>query len=82
MPRPGKMTPQAKLRALENDWLAAERAVLESPDTPECMRACSRKAVERLEGKCQKREKSTFLFPAFPRQEEVSADSCTEPRAE
>ena len=57
-----KMTPQAKLRALENDWLAAERAVLRHPEYPPCMLACARKAVERLEGKrCQDGPKQTSL---------------------
>lgn len=49
-----RATPQAKLRDLENDWLKAERAVLDHPEMPECMRASARKAVERLErAKCQ-----------------------------
>ena len=49
-----RMTPQARLRAMEKDWLAAERAVLENPNTLECMRTCARKHIERLEGQpCQ-----------------------------
>ena len=47
----GRMTPQARLREMERTWLAAERAVLENPNTLECMRETARKAVERLEGK-------------------------------
>ena len=69
------MSTQDKLRELEDDWLAAERAVLEHPEYPSCMLACARKAVERLEGKCQNREKFDSLFPEFPRQEEASAGS-------
>lgn len=53
--------PQDKLRDLESDWLAAERAVLEHPEIPECMRETARKAVERLEeAKCQDGQQKTL----------------------
>ncbi len=76
-----KMTPQDKLRALENDWLAAERAVLEHPEYPPCMLATARKAVERLEkSHCQNRENSTSPFRVSLLLAAASAGSSTEPR--
>lgn len=40
---------QDKLRKLEDEWLAAERAVLEHPEYPPCMLTCARKRLNRLE---------------------------------
>lgn len=49
------MTPQAKLRALENDWVAVDHYILAHPERYEPHELeCARKRLKRLEGNlCQ-----------------------------